>query len=386
MTEGPAADSEPPRDVLDAFRRFGRARGRANREPIESAVGRLTAELASHGVDRGSIATAAEAVEASIPRRHREEVAGVASAVFVPESDLKTYVFGASEFRDALAADRAPGPGEGCSNVMVPADRSATGAPLLLKNRDVKSRGVRPQVILEAPGLGPYNGFLTVTTAGSVFVYQGVNEAGLAAANTFVDERIEDVPAEERLRNGIVVRDLLERCDTVDGAVDRVSALPTDRSKGLVLFLADGTDAEVLEIDPAGDRVERVADGVTARTNHFPGDAGDDGGRSSVRRLERLRELIDGLPSTASPESLDRIARDHRGGPGPNSVCRHPTAGDRDPNTHTESTTVSSAVFVGGTGRMRAAPGFPCERRPVGYELRGNTLADVEARAESGRK
>jgi hypothetical protein len=232
-------------------------------------------------------------------------------------------------------------------------------------------------VVLEVPKLGPYNGFLTTTTAGNVLLYQGINTAGLAVANTFVDNSIDDVPPEERLRNGVLVRDVLERCNTVEEAVDRVMSCPIEQSKGLTLFLADDTDIDLLEVNPSEGRIESVVDGVTPRTNHFSDDEGGKGGRSSILRLKRLRELIADLPSNVSPTDLNQIARDHRHGPGPNSICRHPTT-DGDLNMHTESTTVSSMVIVGGERRMQAVQGNPCERRPVTYKLRDHSLSEFE--------
>lgn len=374
--------TEPSEEIAEAYRRFGRARAKLHRERIETAAGRLAGTLATHGIDRSAIAEAAARVEASVPERLRIEFAGMTEELAVPETDLRVYAFGTSAFQDALSPGGAPeagGPGEGCSNLLVPAERSAS-SPLVLKNRDIKSRGFRPQVVLEIPPLGPYNGFLTTTTAGNVLLYQGVNDAGLVVANTFVDNRREGVSETDRLRNGVVVRDLLERCDSVEEAVDRTRALPTENAKGLTLFLADGAGAEVLEVDPADQRVEAVADGVTPRTNHFPGKE-ENHGSSTTLRLRRLRELVAELPPRIEPRDLDRVARDHRHGPGSNSICRHPTTGSGDPESLTESTTVGSAVFVGGEGRMRAVQGNPCEYRPTSYRLRHDSLAAFEERA-----
>ncbi len=347
-----------------------------------SSPGGSAGALASHGIDRTAIVEAAARVEASVPQRHRIAFAGMAEELATPDTDLRVYAFGTSAFQDALSPGGAPEPrepGEGCSNLLVPADRSSS-SPMVLKNRDIKSRGFRPQVVLEVPPLGPYNGFLTTTTAGHVLIYQGVNSAGLVVANTFVDNRREGVPEADRLRNGVIVRDLLERSDSVQEAIDRARALPTGTAKGLTLFLADDANAELLEVDPAEERVEGVADGITARTNHFPGMA-ETGAPSTALRLRRLRELIEGLPAEVEPRDLEQVARDHRHGPGANSICRHPTTGDGDSERLTESTTVGSAVFVGGDARMRAGQGHPCEQQPAAYRLRHETLGAFEERA-----
>jgi len=371
---------EPSDEVTEAYRRFGRARAKLHQERIETAAGRLAGALAEHGIDRTTIVEAATRVEASLPQRHRIEFAGMAEELAVPETDLQVYAFGTSAFQNALSPGGAPEPGEGCSNLVVPAERSSS-SPMVLKNRDIKSRGFRPQVVLEIPPLGPYNGFLTTTTAGNVLIYQGVNTAGLVVANTFVDNRREGVAEADRLRNGVIVRGLLERCDSVDETIDCLEAFPTEDAKGLTLFLADGDNVELLEVDPAGERIESVADGITARTNHFP-EMEDTGGASTTLRLRRLQELAAGLPAEIEVSDLDSVARDHRHGPGPNSICRHPTTGDGDPEQLTESTTVGSAVFVAGDARMRAVQGQPCEQRPATYRLRHDSLEAFEERSE----
>ena len=366
-------------DSHDRYRQFGRVRARKHRSAIERAVGDVEGLIADHGIDRGEILAEAEGIAASVPARFRAELDGMAEALSVSADELRLYAFGGSALKSAITPGEAEPPGEGCTNVLVPAARTTVDGPLVLKNRDISGRGIRPQVLVEFPALGEANGFLSLTTAGSVFVFQGVNEAGLAVANTFVDEADESVDAEDRVRNGALIRGVLERSDTVEDAVQQVRDADVELAKGLTLFLADEADACILEVDPRGPRVERVEDGATPRTNHFPG---EEPGESSGFRLARARDLVADLPERVSPADLFDLARDHRNGPGPNSICRHPTTGAGDPHTLSESTTVGTSVFVGGRPSLRSVPGNPCDGHPTTDELVGHSLDELEAEVE----
>lgn len=364
----------------ETYRRLGRVRAARHRDVIERTVAKVESVMGSHGVDRGEVLAEAEAIEASIPDRYVAEAEGMAEVLAVGRDELRIYHFGGSAIRDRVTPGEDHGPpGEGCSNLLIPGDRAAAGAPLALKNRDISARGIRPQVVTEAPELAGANGWVSLTTAGHVLVYQGLNEAGLAVANTFVDQADESLDEDERVRNGALVRSVLERCDTVDEAVAHVRDTAVERLKGLTLFLADDTDATVLEVDPRGPRVERVADGVTPRTNHFPG---EDPGESSGYRLDRLHELVADLPGDVTAADLLDVARDHRNGPGPNSICRHPNAGQEDPHILSESTTVGTSIFLPGEGRLVCVPGNPCEGHATSYRVRGRTLDELETKVE----
>jgi hypothetical protein len=355
---------------LDRYRALGAERARRERELTTAAVHDLVSLLDDRGVGVDTYLETADSVRASVPERYRAEFEGMVSELSVSEDELALYTFGLSEVASDLTDGAA---GEECTNAVVAAERSATGAPLVLKNRDISARGLRPQTVFELPPVGDHNAVLTTSTAGSVFVFQGVNDAGLVAANTFVDRAREDVDTEDRLRNGVLVRRILEECDDVDGALSLVEDCDVATSKGLTLSLADGTDARLLELDPQGPTVRTVplADGAVGRTNHFPGAGDPEDDDSTVFRLERARRLVDGLPDDATVEDLFDVASDHRNGPGPNSICRHPVSPQGDPFTLGQSTTVGTTVYRGGEPAMFSAVGNPCRSGFRRYELRG---------------
>jgi hypothetical protein len=280
------------------------------------------------------------------------------------------YAFALSDVTSDVTGEE--GEDEGCTNAVVGPDRSADGAPLVLKNRDISARGLRPQTVLEVPPMGGNHGFLTLSTAGSVFVFQGVNDAGLVAANTFVDRAREAVDTADRLRNGVLVRRVLEECADVEQALAFVGDRPINRSKGLTLSLADGGDARLLELDPQADGIREVGEsGVVGRTNHFPGVSDPEEDDSTVFRLRRERQLVADLPAAVGPEDLLDVATDHRNGPGPNSICRHHVDTAGDPHSLGQSTTVGTTVYRGGEAAMLSVVGNPCRSDPHRYRFRG---------------
>lgn len=355
---------------LDRYRTLGAERARRERELTTAAVHDLVSLLDDRGVGVDDYVETADRVRASTPERYCAEFDGMAAELSVSGTELAVYTFALSDVVSDLTDG---GAGEECTNAVVTADRSATGAPLVLKNRDISARGLRPQTVLELPAIGDHHAVLTTSTAGSVFVFQGVNDAGLVAANTFVDREREDVDTENRLRNGVLVRRVLEECDDVADAVSLVEDCDVARSKGLTLSLADGERARLLEIDPQAPETRTVPleGGAVGRTNHFPdlGEPADDD--STAYRLARARQLVAELPDEATVEDLRDVATDHRNGPGPNSICRHPVSPNGDPFTLGQSTTVGTTLYRGGEPAMFSVVGNPCRSRLQRYELRG---------------
>lgn len=352
--------------MTDAYRALGVSRARRHRQAVTTTIHNLRSLLDERGFEADQYLEKARAIRSNLPERYRAEFRGVLSELPVSETELLLYTFSIPDVTSDLTGESDAG--EECTNAVVDGSRTPDGHPLVLKNRDISARGLRPQSVLEVPATESFHGFLTVSTACSVFVFQGVNDAGLVAANTFVDRAREDVSPGDRLRNGVLVRRILEECDSVADAKAFVADQRLDRSKGLTLSLADASRAALLEIDPQSASVRELTDAVIPRTNHFP-DHGDSDDDSSLYRLERARELCDALTTDVTVEDLTGLATDHWNGPGPNSICRHPVNEHNDPYTLSQSTTVSTTVFRGGDPGMYAGVGNPCQTSLKRYEF-----------------
>lgn len=326
------------------------------------AVETLTSLLVANDVDRTDYDRQAARKLNGLPERYRAEFRGIASALPVSAADLRLYMFALGDITNAIGdIDFAP---DGCTNVIVSGERTVHGDPLLLKNRDVSGVGLRPQAAVSYPGDGTRHGFVTVSTCGSVLVYQGVNDAGLAVANTFVDVETDTATGDELL-NGVLVRRLLEQCSTVADARAFVTKRPTERIQGLTLALADRTDAAMLEIDPLVPAIRPASGSIGVRTNHFvEGGAEPDETASTAVRFARAHALVDEFPATIDWTTLFGIADDHHNGPGSDSICRH---GDDDagPYRLDQSTTVSATVYRGGLPTCYGVVGSPCRSSPV---------------------
>lgn len=343
-------------------RRIGRQRAVRERAVIVDAVSTLTHQLATYNVDREYHDRQAIRKLNGLPKRYREEFYGMADALPVPVADLRLYMFALGDITNAIS-DVDPEP-EGCTNVIVAGEHTTHGDSLLLKNRDVSGAGLRPQVAVTYPDVGARHGFVTISTCGSVLVYQGVNDAGLAAANTFVDVET-DTATEDKLLNGVLVRQLLEECSTVADARAFVAKQPLDRIQGLTLALADQTDTAMLEIDPLVPEIRLVSGTIGVRTNHFVQDETElNETASTAVRFTRAHDLVDGFSETLDRAALFGMADDHRDGPGSDSICRHGD-NDTDPYRLDQSTTVSATVYRGGIPACYGIVGTPCQSSPV---------------------
>lgn len=360
----------------DAFYEFGRRRAREERAAVAWAVGEVRERCASAGVDRAPLLETAEATLEGVPKRHRAAFEGMADELAVDRDAFAIYAFAFADLANAITeatdgiAPTYEGSG-GCTNLHVAASRAASDGALISKNRDIVGRGIRPVSIVEQPAMGAYHGYVTVDTCGTVLLYKGANDAGLVAANTHVDVTRDEVEPGEGVRNGTVVRRILEECETVGEARDLVESYPPNLFTGHTLFLANGDDSLVLEVDPIAESVTDVTEPVLARTNHF---LETDSPRpdSSPERLERARSLLDDRAGPIDRFDLERITTDHDGVPGEYTICRH--AGEKADVAAalSQETTVSASIFEGGEAAVEAAIGYPCVDGFTRYEFGGD--------------
>jgi hypothetical protein len=361
--------------IADAgtFEEQARRRAATEREVVEWAVDTLASAIAEQGVDLEPLLEYGRRSRESLPERHRRAYRAMAEEFAVDRDVYDVYAFAYSELCEELAdgAGRSEKNPRGCTNVLVappnvdaestaePGSDPATARPLVLKNRDIAGRGARPKSIVEQPPIDDYYGFLTVDTCGTVSIFKGVNDRGLVAANTYIDSERDDVDPEVQLRNGTVIRMILEECATVDDARTLLESRPTRHLCGQTLFLADEADAVLLEIDPVAERITVDDDPVVTRTNHFVCSESTET-ESSTRRRDRALSLLE------DDERIDRddlwtFAQDHENGPGDDSICRHPEPETDEPHAFGQLTTASTAIFEGGSPAIDVAMGNPCE-------------------------
>ncbi|WP_276255174.1 C45 family autoproteolytic acyltransferase/hydolase [Halomontanus rarus] len=377
----------------EEFRELGRRRGRLQRDAVEWAVDEIDDQCSDADVDLAPFAETAEATLETIPSRHRAAFEGMAAVLDVDRDVYAAYAFAFSDLARALA-DASGGSSssrgrseigsrtetetrsDGCTNVLVSDSHTTTDGPLAFKNRDIVGRGTRPVAIVEQPAIGPYHGYITVDTCGTVLLYKGANDAGLVAANTHIDVTQEDVGPGEGVRNGTVVRRILEECSTVGEARDLVESYPPQLFTGHSLLLADAEESLLLEVDPIAETVQPVDEPVVARTNHFL-ESESPVPVSSEERLERARALLADVEGPYSEGDLRRVSTDHEYVPGEYSICRHAGENAAGPEAFGQETTVSASLFEGGEAAVDAAIGYPCIDGFAHYELGGDVPEDL---------
>jgi hypothetical protein len=360
----------------DSFADQARRRAETEREAVEWAIDELERVIDEGDVDLEPFLEYARRSRESLPDRHLRAYETMAEAFDVDPVVYDLYVFAYAELCEELAdgdgrSEKNP---KGCTNVLVAPSRVESGAgfdtgptgtetsssgPFVLKNRDIAGRGTRPKSVIEQPPIDDYYGFLTVDTCGTISTFKGVNGRGLVAANTYIDSTREDVDPEEQLRNGTVIRTLLETCASVDEARDHLDSHPTRRLCGQTLFLADATESVLLEVDPVAERITADDGSLVTRTNHFV-DSASTQTESSTDRRERALELLEGR-DRLDRDDLWAVARDHANGPGDDSICRHPEPETDEPHAFGQLTTASTAVFEGGSSVIEVGMGNPCE-------------------------
>jgi isopenicillin-N N-acyltransferase like protein len=158
----------------------------------------------------------------------------------------------------------------GCSSLIVPPARSATGGPLFGRNVDFFDLGYLHEysLVTVRPGTGRALAYATVGFPGLLGCFSGMNEAGLALAS----HEVFGVPGPRRFNpRGVpftlAYRRVLEECTRTTEVADRLRGI--ERTTSTLLVLCDRDGGRVLEVTP--DHViefPQDGDAITC-TNHY---------------------------------------------------------------------------------------------------------------------
>jgi predicted choloylglycine hydrolase len=209
---------------------------------------------------------AAAAFGPYIAPQHREEIRALASGLGFDEREV---LLGQC-FLDLS-------PMTACSTITLPADAAPDHVARFGRNLDFPSFDVadKETVVLIFRPTGRY-AFASVAWPGMIGVLSGMNEHGLTLANMEVD-RGRRLPS--AMPYTLLYRTILERCRTVDEAIDLLRSTPRQTANNLMLMDAAG-DRAVAEITPDAVTVRRATDSqALISTNHQRGEDVDEPGR-----------------------------------------------------------------------------------------------------------
>jgi len=193
------------------------------------------------------------------PDEYRQELDGIAKGSGIDKSKL---IIGNTLFdiKKILA----------CSSIMIEADRSATGGPLLGRNLDYPSLNyIHEYSLVTVYRPTGKHAFASIGFPGLVGCLSGMNDAGLSLAILEVMELKDGQPRfnAEGMPYALCYRKILEECTTIDEAKKMLDGMKRTTTTNLVL--ADRKGVAVFEVTP-GHVVRRSATGgVCACTNQY---------------------------------------------------------------------------------------------------------------------
>ncbi|MGE5590484.1 MAG: C45 family autoproteolytic acyltransferase/hydrolase [Bacillota bacterium] len=285
-----------------------------------------------------------------------EEVRGIADGAAIPFEE--TF---ALQARFELVYTPAPE----CTVFGAAAERTRDGKVMIGQNMDLPPEDEENIILLH---LVPNDGrpeILTATVCG-ILSQEGINSAGLALCGSLVVSRNWRVGYPNR---NFLRRFILEQQD-IPAALRAIERVP-HRAAGHHLVLADAAGRIIdLEQTPDTYRTFGPEQGILAHANHYlhpdlvPEEGLHDANprlyRGSVRRRNRMRQLLEAHEGPLDVESLHAILSDH--GDGPETICAH--AGE-----HSESKTVISVVAIPQERTLWVGLGNPCESGMKPYFL-----------------
>lgn len=243
----------------------------------------------------------------------------------------------------------ALGEGPACSVVAISGEHTVDGRPLFGRNFDFLEWDLPYQETYRTYPAGR----LASLGCTDVMVGRedGVNEAGLAMAQTHVSGR----GHEAGVLFSIAGRIILDRCRSVPEAVALLREVPHVRANNWLLADAGGNIA-VVEACPGGVAATYASDGFVVATNHFRSpemaahESVADRPADSEPRACTLRAWWDAREGPVSAADLRAVLSGH----GEDGVCVHRT------DLTEPLSTLRSLVMYPGERRAEVATGAPC--------------------------
>ncbi len=260
--------------------------------------------------------------------------------------DLVTYLL------DYLVTRKPPGT-EGCTTWAATGLATASGQPILVKNRDNRLERLPLQIVIHATPEAGYR-YVCSGSAGSPGVFcAGINQAGLAVADTHVCS----TDLGPGLPDYALMMHILEAHDSVSSALDYLRSVLRQGRNNLILADAQGHLA-VFEIGHRNYGLFETHDGTLVSTNHFvspelrdcfvdtypPPKRGN-----SFHRYERVTRELDDTFGQIDVPFAQRLMASHE-----TPLCRHGVAGN-------ESATNSTSIFLPTQRTMLFCHGLPCQ-------------------------
>lgn len=245
---------------------------------------------------------------------------------------------------------------EGCTTWAASGSATASGQPILAKNRDQAPEYIPMQIVAQ---VSPQSGYRYVCSgsAGCPGVFcAGINKAGLTVA----DSHVSSTDLGPGLPDYSLMMHLLEEHAHVSSALDYLRSVPRMGRNNLILADAQG-DLAVFEIGHREHGVSRVRDGALVSTNHFvtPSlvhhfvDTQEPPLRgNSFHRYQTVARALEAAQGRIDVPFAQDLMATHGGLL--DALCRHPSA-------HSRVSTISTSIFLPAQKTMLFCNGLPCQ-------------------------
>jgi predicted choloylglycine hydrolase len=245
---------------------------------------------------------------------------------------------------------------EGCTTWVATGSATADGLPILVKNRDYRLEHLPLQTVSCIEPIAGHR-YVCAGSAGSPGVYcGGINEAGLAIADTHVSSR----QMGPGLPDYALMMHVLENYDAVSSAVDYLRSVPRLGRNHLILADVQG-EVAVFESGHGEYGLFSTRDGWLVKTNHPVGphlrrhfvDLSPPAVKGNTfRRYDKVSEALDAARGEIDVAFARGLMATHDGPLA--SVCRHPMDG-------CDSATIAACIFLPTDRTMLFCHGLPCQ-------------------------
>ena len=215
---------------------------------------------------------------------------------------------------------------EECTAGVFGPESNTLNLPIIWKNRDLSGRSKQVQVLII--GHGKYD-FIGITTKYSSGIAFGINAAGLAAGNTYIEVKGEGGPIGNLKLNRLI----LENTKTIDEAYNYIKSL-SGKAYGSSIVIGDVDKVGVIDIcKDIALNLNTTIKGWIIRTNHWRNilpqnfskyEAGLPGS-SSKARYQSATEYVRKIISNRKLKLIDifMLSKSHINKISNLSICRH---------------------------------------------------------------
>lgn len=237
----------------------------------------------------------------------------------------------------------------------------AIDGKFLFKNRDMEPGAGITEDVVYGHGRFRYVGVAGHASPLERGLNSGINQAGVAAAITFVDYVPLPAAICSKTPRGVLVEDILRSAGTLQAALQIAGEflLTTPLVGGNIVIMTPDGGAVIEQLYPQY-AVQLITGTVTIRTNHFevltlPGELAVNR-ENSQTRFTRFAQLLTVAGEGLSVEKIRQALANHEE---PHPICRH--GGD--------AVTVSTAIFDLGNRTMHYAYSNPCRQAFTPYAV-----------------